>query len=503
MAAVNVFVYPNGPDEDSFAERVSGAIETALDAIVSSSDTVESGHVEVRYEHPGEDVSGRDCDGVSDTSVDQFHREFDQYTACHHRDEVGCHLGVSTNNIGGIADDGSNFGSGEGAFVDRRIAVTGGDTKYYENLAIQELLHTVLDYRIVAPWDVHPGDHGHEHDLGTRTDEGLEQPMATGYYGENGNHGEEGTCANQNVDLEGYTNEPSRCTIRALDATYKSDFNSDPSTSPGERWGETRTIRIGSSWQEIQLGDTYEYPIVLSKPLSFEGSQPAHVRFRSVDHNAATVEGRIEEWGYQNGFHYEEEAGLLAVNGGAIQNDQRTGHVEAGAWPGVYDAWQRVVFDHPSGFREDPIVITQPQTYYGGHPIVTRVRDVTASGFEVCLQEEEIRYESNDGHVEERVGWFATTPTTATVDGMAYEAGRRELDEDWTTVEFQETYDTPVFLADLQTFRGPNPCTLRYRNLTGTSVDLVVQEGTSKDEETSHVDEQVGYVVAEPAVFGT
>lgn len=190
MADMNVFVYPNEPHEDVFARRVADAIGTALDAIVSNTDTIASKYVTVRYEHPGEDVSGRDCDGVSDGDKLDFHREFDTYTGCHHPDEIGCHLGVSTNNIGGLADAGHGFGSREGAFVERRNAVTGGSSEYYENLAIQEMLHTFLDYRIAAPWDVHANDSSHEHDLGTRTEGGLEQPMAPGYYEQYGCHGE-------------------------------------------------------------------------------------------------------------------------------------------------------------------------------------------------------------------------------------------------------------------------------------------------------------------------
>lgn len=500
MADMNVFVYPNQAHEDSFAKRVSSAVRTALDSIVSDTDTIESRRVELRYEHPGDDVSGRDCDGVDDDNKWDFHREFDTYTDCHHPNEVGCHLGVSTNNIGGLGDGGDGFGGGEGAFVERRNAVTGGSSEYYENLAIQEMLHTFLDYRIVAPWDAHPNDASHEHDLGTRTEGGLEQPMATGYYGQYGNHGEDGSCANRNVERTGYTHVPSRCSTRALDATYKSDFNSTPSTSPSERWAETRTVELTNDWKTIDLLDTYEYPVVLAQPISSNGPQPATVRFRNITRNSSTVECRIDEWDYLDGYHVRETVGIMAILDGRVQNDGRTRHIESGVRLGVDEDWYRVVYDQPTGFDREPIVITQPQTYHGWNGIVTRVKDVTASTFEVRLQEQESKYDANQGHLFERVGWLATPPGTGRLDGVQYEAGRTWLDHTWTTVHFESSYDAPVFLADMQTFNGNNPCTVRYRNLSATSVDVRLHEETSSDDETKHFnDERVGYFVMEAA----
>ena len=53
------------------------------------------------------------------------------------------------------------------------------------------------------------------------------------------------------------------------------------------------------------------------------------------------------------------------------------------------------------------------------------------------------------------------------------------------------------FVADLQTFEGYNTAELRYRNLSGTGVDVKVEEEQSEDDETGHRYEAIGYAVFE------
>lgn len=514
MADINVFVYPNEADEDAWASSIATVLRDSLDFIISNTYNIDSRSVDIRYEYPGVDKSGRYCDNVSDANKSDFYQQFDGYIDCHHPNEIGCHLGVSKTNLGGLADGGDGFGSAEGAFVERRVAVTGGNgtdggNSFYENIAIQEMLHPFLDNRVPEPWDIRSSGSGHEHDLGTRTPAGKTRPMATSYYddGDDANrdpinsHGEHGNCANINISHTGYIQNASPCTRRAIDATMKSDFNSNPSSSPNERWGETWIRNVNDSWQTFYLIDEYEYPIVLAKPLSFNGSHPAHMRFRNVDLNSDTVEGKIEEWDYLDGNHVQEEVGVLAINEGEIHNDGNGRHLQTAVQKGVETTWQTVYY-HSGGFANKPIVIAQPQTIHGGDAIVTRIKDITKDSFKIRLQEQETKYRSNNGHNKERIGWFATPPATAYLDGVQYEVDRLWLDDDWYTLDFKATYTDPVFVADMQTFNGDDPCSIRYKNLTSSSVDLRIQEETSSDDETSHTTERVGYFVREAASIG-
>ncbi|MFB9808948.1 hypothetical protein ACFFQF_29300 [Haladaptatus pallidirubidus] len=73
---------------------------------------------------------------------------------------------------------------------------------------------------------------------------------------------------------------------------------------------------------------------------------------------------------------------------------------------------------------------------------------------------------------------------------------------EWTRIDFQQQYKRPQFIADLQTFHGLDTATLRYRNLTSTSVEVKVEEEQSEDSETEHATEAVGYAVfGEPTIL--
>jgi hypothetical protein len=49
----------------------------------------------------------------------------------------------------------------------------------------------------------------------------------------------------------------------------------------------------------------------------------------------------------------------------------------------------------------------------------------------------------------------------------------------------------------MQTIDGPNPAELRYRNLSDSGVEVRIEEEQSKDTETAHTTESVGYFVLE------
>ena len=86
----------------------------------------------------------------------------------------------------------------------------------------------------------------------------------------------------------------------------------------------------------------------------------------------------------------------------------------------------------------------------------------------------------DDAHTTERIGYIATEPTA----GTGFEVGR-----------------TPDAVTDDDYrigFDGPDTAGLRYRNLGRSSVDVFVEEERSRDGETNHTTETVGYLVTAP-----
>ena len=54
-----------------------------------------------------------------------------------------------------------------------------------------------------------------------------------------------------------------------------------------------------------------------------------------------------------------------------------------------------------------------------------------------------------------------------------------------------------MFLADMQTTNGADTANLRWRNRNEVAVEIGVSEEQSKDSETSHAAESVGYFAAD------
>lgn len=262
---------------------------------------------------------------------------------------------------------------------------------------------------------------------------------------------------------------------------------------PGQLGSVTHEQSTADEWHGVGFERQLEDPVVVSKPLSrnYADSHAAHVRVNDVSTDG--FQFQVEEWAYLDGHHRPESADFLALPAGNISVGDLV--VDAGR---VRANHQFSEFSFDESFSQRPIVFAQSQTRVGTDPIVTRLRNVTADGAEVRVQEEEGSPYGGYHHTE-TIGYIAVQPTAGAAAGRAFEAGTVDLHEPWSRVEFDGTYENPQFVADIQTYNGPNTAQLRYRNLTESGVDMFVEEEQSKDDEQLHRVERVGYLVFEGA----
>jgi hypothetical protein len=245
---------------------------------------------------------------------------------------------------------------------------------------------------------------------------------------------------------------------------------------------------VADEWTSVGFSRSYDRPVVISQPLSYEGWHPCHVRVANVGSTGYSY--KFEEWQYLDGDHRAEAASYVAVDAATTTRGIAAGTVSANH--------QFTTFDWPGEFEQLPVVLAQPQTFNGSDPIVPRLRNVTTDGAEIRVQEEE--GEANGGyHYAETVGYVAIQRGTGTLGGKAFEAEFTDVgvDEHWYHIDFDRSYDTPRFVAAIQSYNGPNTVNLRYKNLTSTGVDVFLEEEQSADSETGHVAERVGYLVIE------
>lgn len=293
-----------------------------------------------------------------------------------------------------------------------------------------------------------------------------------------------------------------------LDRSDPFAWNDGPSTDlPGEELAQpARQLaaltggELGSAshyqsgvddWGWVELLRPYDDPVVIMKPLSYNGSHQCHPRIGNVLTDQFAF--KWEEWLYLDEDHKTETAHYLVLDAGTLDLDGLP--AEAGH---VWTDHEPTRLEFRQDFSPMPVVFSQAQTAHGSNPIVTRNQDLSVDGVTVRLQEEE-NGEHNGAHLREKVGYLAVEPGSGTAFGRAAEVGRSQLvvDDAWNRVQFSQSFDDPWFVADLQTFEGYNPANLRYRNLGGDGVDVFVEEERSRDDETDHVDEVVGYLVVE------
>ncbi|MEM7353823.1 MAG: hypothetical protein AAF657_23690 [Acidobacteriota bacterium] len=253
---------------------------------------------------------------------------------------------------------------------------------------------------------------------------------------------------------------------------------SDPIQFGGQRIDERiRTVNLSG----------FSNPIVVMGPPSFGGAQPTAVRVFNV--TASSFQHFIDEWDYLDGNHVNETIGYLVLDAGT--SDLGGLAAEAGS-VSVNQGWTTVSFNQI--FSSAPVVLAQVASNNDGAAVTTRVRNVTASSFQVKLQEEEA---ADNVHAFEDVHWIAVETGKATVGGNPIRVATSgdSVTHNFFTINFGAAVANPIFVGHMQTTDGGNTAALRQRNLSSTSIEVKVEEEQSADAEINHTTENVGYVL--------
>ena len=222
---------------------------------------------------------------------------------------------------------------------------------------------------------------------------------------------------------------------------------------------EVGRVDVDENWRTVRLNNNFRNPVLVAKPLSYNGSDPAVVRIQNLDSNSFQV--RVQEWSYLNDEHNDETVSYLVTERGTFTLGSGM-RLEAGLIStDATGDFESVRFSN--SFRQTPVVFSSVLTYNGSAPVVTRNQNVTRSRFEVMMQEEEA---NEPKHAEERIGYIAIEPGTGNLSGRRFEVGRA-------------------------TAAGENFRRIRFG--FGESVTIIVDEETSVDPEKSHAEETVGY----------
>ncbi len=265
--------------------------------------------------------------------------------------------------------------------------------------------------------------------------------------------------------------------------------------------GEAGSITTNSPTENAPIEIALEQPLtdpVFAFTATNNGGNQFVVRLvdQTIDADGNTTHFTviIEEWEYHDGAHPATETiNWLAIEAGAHElPDGRV--IEAGT---VQADENNSSVNLTGNFDDPPVVLTSVMSENDTATVDSDPLNITASGFNVRLQEEE----GQDGnHADETVGWIAISAGgNDTVSGTAQAVGG--VDENVDVIGLGATFSDGVVLAETQTIEGGDTATVVIDSQTSTSVGVFVEEEQSQDSEVNHVDEVVGIVAFEDGLI--
>ncbi len=254
-------------------------------------------------------------------------------------------------------------------------------------------------------------------------------------------------------------------------------------------------------------GASFLNPVVFATPTSLNGTQEVTTEFSSITSTGATL--YLEEPDYRDGLHAAETVTLLTLEEGVWELDDGsllqvgTADFELGAT----NEFHSVTFEQ--AFEEAPVIILQVQTDNGADWEIVRADDVTTTGFQFAIQEQEDKT-IGGRHAAEVVGW-AALDVAGEDDVFDWGGIGVEAIDTGKTVNHLPSSHTldaevgtdPLISAVLASTYGIDPAALRLADLSDDGVNataqFIAQEDRSLDAERAHATEIVTGLAFEEA----
>ncbi len=251
---------------------------------------------------------------------------------------------------------------------------------------------------------------------------------------------------------------------------------------------ETGEVSVNGSWVHVTLTNTFENPIVIAGAPSANDVAPGVIRLRNV--TGAGFDIKFAEWDYLDGVHASETVSYIVMEKGhhTLPNGSQ---VEAGSLMGT-TSFATVKFS--KAFSKIPVVLTSITSTNESDTISGRIKNISTTAFAYAFREQE---KNKNTHLKETVSYIAWEPGSGTIDALHYRVANtaKKVTQAWYPVTFAPAHtDAPLVLADMQTTANTDSCSLRIQKVLSSGFTVKVQEEQSKDLETSHAAETVGYI---------
>ena len=270
------------------------------------------------------------------------------------------------------------------------------------------------------------------------------------------------------------------------------NFDAGSTRVIGEAGNVTFEQQTRDQWFRVDFERALDNPVVNLGPVTDDGVHPVATQVRNV--TSTGFEFQIDEWIYLNGYHPTETVSWMAIETGDHVLASNGERISAGF--ADVDGLKTAGVQFDAAFEGTPVVFAQLSSDNSDIPAEARLGNVTADGFEVRLQEEEAyqRPAGNVPHGDETASFIAIQQGGAAADGVLIGDTGDSVTHTGTNVAFDSDFaNDPIFLVQMQTTDGGDTANVRTTALDENGAQVFIDEETTRDDETAHTTEVVGF----------
>ncbi|WP_136807923.1 fibronectin type III domain-containing protein [Desulfosediminicola flagellatus] len=253
--------------------------------------------------------------------------------------------------------------------------------------------------------------------------------------------------------------------------------------------GETS---VGSAPVWVSFTKHYKQPVIIANTVTKNDTSPNVVRISNITEDGFNIQ--LQEYDYQDNIHGVEIVNYIVMEEGSYILDDGS-QIEAGLFNASASSSSTSLI---SAFSVKPVILTSINSKNGSDAVIGRVQNITSSGFDYKLQEQEV---NSQDHGMETVAYLAWTPGSGVTNGIRFQAGTTSdsVTHANYSINFDQQFDDlPFHFAAMQTTDGYDTSALKIAQAGIDSMAIMVEEETSKDSEIYHTAEVGGFLIIKP-----
>ncbi len=243
----------------------------------------------------------------------------------------------------------------------------------------------------------------------------------------------------------------------------------------------------------VNFSSPFSQPVIIANTVTRNDTAPSVIRISDVDAQGFTIQ--IQPYDYLEAGHGMETISYLVMEKGSYTLDDGT-QIEAGLFD--TNATTFAVHSLINQLNVAPVVFTSIITSNDPEAVIGRVRNISTTGFEFRLQEQEANAKV---HGLETVAYLAWTPGSGTTNGIQFQVGNTSdaVSHKNFTINFNQYFtESPFHFAGMQTTDGGDTASVKIIQAGTAGMEIMVEEEASKDSETNHTKEIAGFLVLLP-----